>query len=152
MKYFPAYILLFLTLTACVNKEIEYQDVKNIKILSIDSDKITISADAVFKNPNILGGKVYPEDLKVFIENEEITTVKSQEFKVPAVKEFSVPLEATIPFEKIPGFKKGGLLGAIIGGLTKTHKVSFKGRLNYKVVGFKSSYKIDHTEELKFEL
>ena len=34
----------------------------------------------------------------------------------------------------------------------ETHKVTFKGNLNYKVVGFKSTYKIDHTEELKLSL
>ena len=152
MKQTIAFLLLFLSLSSCVKKNIEYQKLENIKIISIDSNEITLSANAVFKNPNILGGKVFPEDLKIFIEDQEITTVKSKEFKVPAVKEFSVPLEATIPFDKIPGYKKGGILGAIIGGLTKTHKVSFKGNLNYRVVGFKSSYKIDHTEELKFEL
>ena len=152
MKQFAACILLFLTMTSCVNKEIEYQKVENLKVLSLTSKDITLSADAIFKNPNILGGKVFPEDIKVFIEDTEVTTVKSKEFKVPAVKEFSVPLEVTIPFDKIPGYKKGGILGVIMGGLSKTHKVSFKGKLNYRVVGFKASYDINHTEELKLEL
>ena len=63
-----------------------------------------------------------------------------------------MPLEVTIPFNKIPGNKNGGLLGAVLGSFNKTHKVTFKGNLNYKVVGIKSTYKIDHTEELKLSL
>ncbi|MFD0962794.1 hypothetical protein [Pseudofulvibacter geojedonensis] len=152
MKQTIAFLILFLSLNSCIKRNIEYQKLENIKIISVDSNEITLSADAIFKNPNILGGKVFPEDLKVFIGEEEITSVKSRDFKVPAVKEFSVPLEATIPFNKIPGYKKGGILGVIMGSLSKTHKVSFKGILNYRVAGFKSIYKIDHTEELKLEL
>jgi len=152
MKQIAIYILLFLTLSSCVTKEIEYQKVENLKVLSLTSKEITLSADAIFKNPNILGGKVFPEDLKVFLGEEEITTVKSKDFKVPAVKEFSVPLEATIPFEKIPGYKSGGILGVIMGSLSKTYQVTFKGDLKYRVAGFKSTYKINHTEELKLEL
>ena len=152
MRHIIAYFLFFLTLNSCVNKDIEYQKLENLKVLSLNSNEITVSADAIFKNPNILGGKVFPEDLKVFINDDEITTVKSKEFKVPAVKEFSVPLEATIPFKKIPGYEKGGIMGIIMGGLSKTYKVSFKGNLKYRVAGFKSSYKINHTEELKLAL
>lgn len=152
MKQIPALIFIFLFLTSCVSKKIEYQKVENIKILQLSSKEITLSADAVFKNPNILGGKVIPDNLIVFVNDKEVTTVKANEFKVPAVKEFAVPLEVTIPFNKIPGNEKGGILGALINGMTKTHKVTFKGDLNYKVAGFKSTYKIDHTEELKLDL
>ncbi len=152
MKQFAVLLIIISTLTSCVSKKIEYQNVENINILSLDEQEITLSADAIFKNPNILGGKVIPEDLIVFIDDKEITTVKSKEFKVPAVKEFAIPLEVTIPFNKIPGNKNGGLLGAVLGSFNKTHKVTFKGQLNYKVAGFKSTYIINHTEDLKLGL
>lgn len=152
MKQIAILLFLFSITTSCVSKKIEYQKVENIKILKLDSREITLSADAIFNNPNVLGGKVIPENIIVYIDEKEITTVKSKEFKVPAVKEFAVPLEVTIPFNKIPGNKDGGLLGAVLGSFNKTHKVSFKGNLNYKVVGIKSTYKIDHTEELKLSL
>jgi hypothetical protein len=152
MKQFTVLLIIISTLTSCVSKKIEYQDVENINILSLNSNEITLSADAIFKNPNILGGKVIPDNLIVFIDDKEITTVKSKEFKVPAVKNFAVPLEVTIPFDKIPGNKNGGLLGAVLGSINKTHKVTFKGKLKYKVAGFKSTYIINHTEELKLGL
>ncbi|MGB1269581.1 MAG: hypothetical protein ACPG45_07560 [Flavobacteriaceae bacterium] len=152
MKQLAVFLIIISTLTACVSKKIEYQDVQNIKIISLSANEITLSADAIFKNPNILGGKVTPDNIVVFIDNKEITTVKSKEFKVPAVKEFAVPLEVTIPFDKIPGNKNGGLLGAVLGSINKTHQVTFKGVLNYKVAGFKSTYTINQTEELKLSL
>ena len=152
MKQFAVLLIIISTLTSCVSKKLEYQNDENIYMLSLDEQEITLSADAIFKNPNILGGKVIPEDLIVFIDDKEITTVKSKEFKVPAVKEFAIPLEVTIPFNKIPGNKNGGLLGAVLGSFNKTHKVTFKGQLNYKVAGFKSTYIINHTEDLKLGL
>lgn len=152
MKQIPALFILFLMLTSCVSKKIEYQKVENIKVLELSSKEITLSADAIFKNPNILGGKVIPDNIVVYVDDKEVTTVESTEFKVPAVKDFAVPLKVTIPFDKLPGNNGGGILGVLLNGLTKSHKVTLKGDLNYKVAGFKSTYKIDYTEELKLEL
>lgn len=152
MKQLAALLIIISTLSSCVSKKIEYQDVENINIISLSSDEITLSADAVFKNPNILGGKVIPDNIVVFIDNKEVTTVKSKEFKVPAVEKFSVPLEVTIPFDKIPGNTSGGLLGAVLGSFNKTHNVTFKGLLYYRVAGFKSTYTINHTEEIRLGL
>jgi hypothetical protein len=152
MKQFAVLLIIISTLTSCVSKKIEYQDVENINILSLNEQEITLSADAIFKNPNILGGKVIPDNIVVFIDDKEITTVKSKEFKVPAKEKFAVPLEVTIPFNKIPGNKNGGLFGALLGSFNKTHKVTFKGLMYYRVAGFKSTYVINHTEELKLGL
>jgi hypothetical protein len=152
MKHLAVLLIIISTLTSCVSKKIEYKEVDNINILSLSAEEITLSADAIFKNPNILGGKVIPEDITVYIEDKEITSVKSKEFKVPAVKEFAIPLEVTIPFNKIPGNKNGGLLGAVLGSMNKTHNVTFKGTIVYKVAGIKSKYIIDHTETLTLGL
>ena len=152
MKYFWLYTLFFFILPSCVNKKIEYKKIEHITVLSLTSKSITLSAEAIFKNPNILGGTVYPENIKVFLNDEEISLVESKRFKVPAVKEFSLPLKVTIPFDKLKQNENESVLGSILSSLTKTHKISFKGILNYKVAGIKSSYVVNHTEELKLKL
>ncbi len=152
MKQLIILLVLIFSLSSCVSKKIEYQKVENIKILALNSESITISADAVFKNPNVLGGKVIPENIIVYLDNNEITTVKSTEFKVPAVKNFAVPLEVTIPFNKLPGNENGGILGAVLGSLNKTYNVTFKGNIKYRVAGINSNYTINHTESLNLEL
>ncbi len=147
MKQTILLFALIFSLNSCVTKKIEYQKLENLQVLSVSNKEITLRADAIFKNPNILGGTVTPENILVFIDGKEITTVKSSEFKVPARKNFSVPLEVTIPFKKLSG--SGGILGAFLNSLGKTHEISFKGNLNYKVAGIKSTYEINHTEKLK---
>jgi len=147
MKQITLIFVLLFTLNSCTNKKIEYQQLENLQILSINSKEITLSADAIFKNPYILGGKVIPEDIIVYVDDKEITKVKSTEFKVPASKEFGIPLEVTIPFDKLSD--SGGILGAVLNSIGKTHKVTFKGNIYYKVAGIKSTYTINHTEELK---
>ncbi len=147
MKQITILFLLLLSLNSCTSKKIEYQRLENLQVLSVNSKEITLSADAVFKNPYILGGKVIPEDIIVFIDGKEITKVKSTAFKVPAAKDFSIPLEVTIPFDKLSN--GGGLLGAVLNTLGKTHQITFKGDILYRIAGIKSKYIINHTEELK---
>ena len=53
MKQFTILLVLFSIITSCVSKEIEYKDVENITIVKLDSKEITLSADAIFKNPNV---------------------------------------------------------------------------------------------------
>ena len=147
MKQITLLFVLLFALNSCTHKKIEYQELKNIQVLDINSKSVTLSADAVFKNPYILGGKVIPDDIIVYIDDKEITKVKSTEFKVPALKEFSIPLEVNIPFDKLSS--SGGLLGAVLNSIGKTHQVTFKGKIYYKVAGIKSTYEINHTEKLK---
>ena len=52
MKQITLLIGLFLFLNSCSTKQIEYQNLENLQILSVNSKDITLSADAVFKNPN----------------------------------------------------------------------------------------------------
>ena len=76
--------------------------------------------------------------------------VASKEFKVPAKKEFSIPLEAQIPTQRILNKKNiGGLLNSL---LNRKIKVQYKGDIDYKVLGFSDTYTVDRTEEVKLKL
>jgi len=79
-----------------------------------------------------------------------LATISSESFKVPAKKEFSIPLQAKIPSEKILNINNlGGLLNSL---LSKKMTVQYIGDIKYKVLGFSHTYKIDKTEEVKIKL
>ena len=113
-------------------------------------DTIHLEAMAYFKNENDIGGKISTDKIKVIINGTEVAEVFSEEFKVPANKEFSIPLKVLIPSKKVFENNKGGILGGILNSLlNKSLEVQFKGDIKYKVLGFSSVYTIDKTEKIK---
>lgn len=152
MKRFTYFSILFLFIISCsVNKKPIFLKLDDIKIVSFKMDTIRLKTMAFFKNENDIGGKILTDKIKVIINGIEVAEVFSEQFKVPANKEFSIPLEVIIPSQKVFKNNKGGVLGGILNSvLNKSLKVTFKGNIRYKVLGFSSVYPINKTEEIKF--
>ena len=146
--------MLFLMMNSCtVQEKPVFIKVNSIKVASVTADTIRITANAFFKNPNDVGGKIITDKLKVIINDEEVAEISSDEFKVPARDEFIVPLETSIPINKILKSNKNGILGGLLNSvLNNSIKVQIKGNLKYKVLGFSGDYAIDETENMKIKL
>ena len=151
MKNTLYFFLLFLLMSSCsVKKKPIFIKVDNLKIVSVTSDTIRLKADALFKNPNDVGGKISTDEIKIIVNGEEVAQVSADEFKVPVRKEFAVPLTAVIPTKKLLESNKNGILGGLINSiLNKSIKLQLKGNLKYKVFGFSNTYPIDKTQEIK---
>ncbi|WP_299521981.1 LEA type 2 family protein [Winogradskyella sp.] len=147
-----ALILLFFSLVfnCTVTEEPEFLGLDNIKVVDSNIKNITLSADALFINPNDVGGTLKTDDLKVYINDTEVATFVSEAFDVPSKKNFIVPLTVAIATDSIIDRKSlGGLLGSLI---SQKLKVQYKGEIKYKVLGYSSSYDVDETQELKIKL
>lgn len=143
--------LILLTTFACkVNEKPEFVRVENIKVLESTADYITLTADALFINPNDIGGDLKTDAIVVLINDNEMAQVSTESFKVPAKKEFSIPLKANISRDSIFSNKNiGGLIGSLF---SKTIKVQYKGDIEYRVLGFSYTYPVDKTESIKIKL
>lgn len=136
-------------LNCSVNEKPEFVSVENIEVLESNSKYVTITANALFINPNDIGGKLKTDEIKVFINNNEMASISTENFNVPAKKEFTIPLKANIPTDSIFSNKNlGGLIGSLF---SKKIKVQYKGAIKYKVLGFSYSYDIDKTENIKIK-
>lgn len=142
---------ILLAFSSCsVNEKPEFLYVENIKVLESTSKYITLTADASFLNPNDIGGKLKTDEIKVFVNDNELATVSTESFDVPAKKEFSIPLKANIPTDSILSNKSiGGLINSLF---SRKIKVQYKGDIIYKVLGFSYAYNIDKTEDIKIKL
>ncbi len=142
---------ILLTVFSCkVKEKPEFLRVENIKVLESTANSVTLTADAFFMNPNEIGGELKSDGIKVFVNDNEMATVSSENFKVPAKKEFSIPLKAVIPADSIFSNKN---IGDLIGSLfSKKMKVQYKGTIKYKTLGFTSTYEVDKTEDVKIKL
>ncbi|MEY8848727.1 LEA type 2 family protein [Psychroserpens sp. XS_ASV72] len=141
--------LLVTFLSCSVKEKPEFLFVENINVIETSRNTITVSADAYFKNPNDIGGELQTDEIKVFVNGNEMAQVSAERFEVPAKKEFSIPLKAKIPTDSLLSDKS---LTALLGSLlSKKIKVQYKGDIKYKVFGFSHSYSIDKTEDLKIK-
>lgn len=136
-------------LSCSVNEKPQFIGLENIKVLESTSKYVTFTAEAKFINPNDIGGELQTDEIKVFINDNEMASVSTESFKVPAKKEFSVPLKTNVPTDSIFSNKSiGGLIGSLF---SKKVKVQYKGDIKYKVLGFSYTYDIDQTEDVKIK-
>ena len=141
-------ILLFFSCS--VKEKPQFIKVDNIEVLESNSEFLILSADAYFINPNDIGGQLKSDGIKVFVNSNEMATVSSESFKVPAKKEFSIPLKASISIDSIFSNKN---IGRLIGSLfSKKVKVQYKGNIKYKALGMTYTYEVDKSEDIKIKL
>ncbi len=151
MKNLVFAFLIFLGLVSCtVKKKPTFLKLDDIKVLSFKNDTIQLTANAYFKNENNVGGKMSTENMRVLIDEKDVAQVSVQEFKVPAKKEFAMPMHVVIPANKV---FKGGVFGGLLKSMLKNDlNIQFIGDINYKVLGFSNTYKVDKTKALKIKL
>ena len=148
------FLSLFVFLSSCnVNKKPVFIKVDELQFLSFKGDTIHLKANAFFKNPNNVSGKIATDEIKVILNSTEIAQVSSDEFKVPALEEFTIPLKVAIPSKMIFENNKNGILGGLLNSiLNRSVKIQFKGVLKYKVFGFSSDYPVDISKNIKIKL
>lgn len=153
MKHLLFFFGIILLITSCsVKKKPIFLKVDDIKLISLRADTLRLGANAYFENLNDIGGKISTEEIKVLVNGTQLAQVSSEEFKVPANKEFSIPLKVVIPTKKVFENNKNGILGGLLNSLlNKNLKVQFKGDLKYKILGFSKVYPIDKTQEIKIK-
>lgn len=154
MKKAVIFFGFFLVFFSCsVKKSPFFLKIDDIKIINIASDTIRLGANAYFNNPNDVGGKILTDEIKVFIDGAEVAQVTSDVYKIPARKDFSIPLKIAIPTKRVFENTKNGILGGLLNTfMKKTVKVQLKGNLNYVILGFKKEFIIDKTEEIIIKL
>ncbi|MBD0832619.1 LEA type 2 family protein [Aestuariibaculum sediminum] len=141
--------ILMTFLSCSVKEKPEFLRVENIHVTDSNSKRITITADALFLNPNIIGGQLETEAIKIYVNDNEMGQVSAERFDVPAEKEFTIPIHAEIPTDSLFSDKSlSGLLGSLF---SRKIKVQYKGDITYKIFGFSYSYNLDKTDEIKIK-
>lgn len=153
MKNAGYFLVLLLIISSCsIHKEPVFVKLDNIEVLSFAPDTIKLQAVAFFENPNDVGGTIGTDGLKIFVNGDEVASVFSEEFKVPARKNFRIPLSAHIPTKNMLNANKNGVLGSLLNSLfTKKLTLRIKGKLQYVVFGFKSDFLVDKTQDIKIK-
>jgi len=147
-------IPIVLLIVSCKVKEKPvFVKVDNVEVVNATLDVIELKADAYFVNKNDVGGNLESKGIEVFVNDVSIAHVSSESFKVPARKEFSIPLKVVIPTKEVLESNKNGLLGGILSSiLEQKMKIQYKGTITYSTFGFSYDYEIDRTENVKIKM
>lgn len=125
----------------------EFIGMKNLKVVDKKFKSFTLSIDAIFENPNNLGGTLQTDDLKVFVNGIEAATVTTTAFDVPKKDKFTIPMTVKISTDKI--LNLNSIEGVLNSLKSKTLSVDYKGIIDYKLAGFNYAYDVDYTNEIK---
>ena len=136
-------------ISCSVNEKPQFIGVENIKVLESTSKYVAFTADALFKNPNDIGGELQTDEIKLFVNDNEMASVSTESFKVPAKKEFTILLKTKVPTDSV--FSNKSIVGLIGSLFSKKVKVQYIGDITYRALGFSYTYNIDKTEDVKIK-
>ncbi len=145
-----SFILLFAVLliaAGCARPEEEPQFLRidNLGVGKISGSEATLTADAVFYNPNNVKMKLKQVAIDIELEGKRIGSINQDlTTKIPAMSEFTVPLNASFDISDI-GLLNGIL--SILGG--KKVDVHYKGFIKVFVHGYPVTVPIEYDDEVR---
>ena len=153
IKKFTILLLILLTTSCAIKKKPEFIKIDGIELVEANSRTLTLKAGALFNNPNVVGGRLNTEGVNVFVNNMLMGVVSAEKFKVPAKNSFKVPLQIKINTKDLLSKDPNGFLSGLLNSvLNKNLKVTYKGVIQFKALGFSYKYPIDKTETVKIKL
>ena len=144
------FFLLLLSLSSC--SKLQEPILKNfgkIEVSEIKGGIVTVAAEALYENPNSIGGRLNKVVIDVWANDNKIGQIdQDMDLKIEPNSEFSVPLVITIPISEITKDQSnllGGLLRAV---LNKKVDMEYKGILRVRLAGIPFKLTIDQEEEV----
>lgn len=146
-RYFLNSIIIFLTLLTiggCKEyEEIEFRQVRDLKVVGIKNGAIMIQGTAIFFNPNKRAIKLKKAQIDVFQGNKKVANLEPEKnIKIKSNDIFEIPVNAEL------NLKDSGLLRNIIGLLGKKEiELEFRGEI--VVSSWLIPYKIEVSQKQK---
>lgn len=151
LKRIGLFSLFFSLVFNCtITEKPEFIGLDKIEVVNSDLNLITLSAEAMFNNLNDVGGTLKTDDFKVYINETVVASIISEEFDVPSKQSFRIPLIVSVATDSLLDKKSlGSLLGSLV---SQQLRVRYKGEIDYKVLGYSSTYAIDELQTIKIKL
>lgn len=151
---FSSFLLVALFLASCNSPESpEFQKLENVKFKSASFTKnfnFTLTADAIFNNPNALGADLKGLDLEVFVNEKKVSDIKQKvTASIPGNSDFKLPLEIEVPLREVLKDIKPSL-----GEIFKKHEVVYllKGTATVSVAGVEVDVPVDYEDKAFLKL
>ncbi len=155
MKQFLMFFLLIATIVSCSTEAVEpkFKKVKNIKVVELTKDKVTINGDAIIYNPNPASINMSQVKIDVFANDTKVGQVDQTKMTTIAKKaDFSLPLSVSF---KPKDLFKDNLLDLLSAGLSalqdKKVNLLYKGHATFEVKGISFKVPIEYEDEVELK-
>ena len=147
-----AFLLITLFLTNCeVRKDPVFTGVEQVRLVERSPRSLTFEIQLNFKNPNLLGGTFSSDDLTVFINNLELTSLESPLFEVPARDNFTMPILARLDASSFKGRELEIISSVLSIAGSQRIQLKLEGDLDYNILGYSSSYRLKYEENIELK-
>ena len=151
MKRLYIFLFAFILFQSCKFEEpVEFRMIDKVEIVSIKDGIATLSAEAVFSNPNEIKGKLKNVDIKVDLDGKNLATItQSKTLVVEPNAEFRIPINIEFAMEEVQQGLLSNLMNILKGNFIKLH---FVGDIKVSTFIFSQTVEVDYYEEVKLQL
>lgn len=143
-------ISFFVAIVGCsAPKTPEFKKVKNARVTNANGKIYTISADAVYHNPNSIGGTLTGMEMDISVDDIEITHLsQTKSAVVQPETDFIVPITFDVDIQKVIGENTGFLKGMLDKLLKDEVEINYKGHLNVEFLNAEFKVPVEYTEAM----
>jgi len=145
-KSIAGYLILSLLFFSACQKPDEDIVLRHVKDVVADAtSEPTLRAEAVFYNPNNIGGRLKNIDVEILVNGKKAGKVeKDYKIRIPAKGEFSVPLEVKLNMKEL------GLVDTILGMIGgKKFDIQYVGKLKLSYRGIPVNVPVNHKSQIR---
>lgn len=137
-------ILLFLIFLGCKPIEpIEFVEIKNVKVNSLQNNKLKISAEIILNNPNKVKIIISKVDVGIYAENVLLVKIyEENERELSNMTESTIDIEGDIDVNNLENFINQKGLALFFGN--EKFSLKFKGEIEAKAYGIRDVILIDY--------
>ncbi|MBO6517424.1 MAG: hypothetical protein JJ975_12830 [Bacteroidia bacterium] len=154
MKKLLSISLLVAVLTACSTPQTpDFKKIENVRVTKKNAAVYTVTADAVYHNPNSIGGNLTGMEMDIRIDDEEITHLsQSKNAVIQPETDFVVPIVFDVDTKQLFGDKQNFLKGALSKLLNDKLEVTYDGHLMVRFLEVDFKVPVDYSEKISLGL
>jgi len=150
MKKFAYLISATLLIVGCsAPKAPDFKKVKNARVTKAQGKMYTVTADAVYNNPNSMGGNLVGMEMDITVDEVLVTHLsQTKSAVIQPETDFIVPITFDVDINKVIGENKSFLKGMLDQLLKDEVEVNYKGHLKVQFLNQEFKVPVNYTESM----
>ena len=130
-------------------KEPTFEKMDNVRVSEIKQGQVTLMADAVYFNPNPIGGRLEATDIVVQVNKVKVARINQElATEISANASFSIPVKAVFPLDEVVKNESDLISGVVSALLKKKIDVIYSGATKVRFAGIGFEVPVDYHQEV----
>jgi LEA14-like dessication related protein len=147
-------LLFSIGITSCTKPAApSFKKLHNVKISQAKRDGVKIEAQALYFNPNAMGGKIVSTDIVVAINDISVGKLnQSASTEIPKQSEFNIPIAITFNPKKVMAENDGFLQQALKSFFKNEMEVKYDGTATMEILNIPFKVPVHYVDTVKLNL